>query len=135
MDAADVRDLVSDEVKSVVADSQQQLLNNLDTMMNSRFNAFHEELQKSQVDVSNTQLAKLESTIADNLTFKRKGNENQFKHEAKVLSKLKEVNAHLNEPTFGHDSMNSAKQKLSEGIELVERRQKLIKLADSSQLG
>ena len=135
MDAADVRDLVSDEVKSVVADSQQQLLNNLDTMMNSRFNAFHEELQKSQVDVSNTQLAKLESTIADNFTFKRKGNENQFKHEAKVLSKLKEVNAHLNEPTFGHDSMNSAKQKLSEGIELVESRQKLIKLADSSQLG
>lgn len=52
-----------------------------------------------------------------------------------MLSKLKEANEHLNSTTINKEIVESAKSSITEGIELVKNRQKLIKLADSSQLG
>lgn len=50
-----------------------------------------------------------------------------------MLTKLKEAKEHL---TSGNiDGLESAKSSIAEGIELVKNRQKVIKLADSSQLG
>lgn len=51
----------------------------------------------------------------------------------KVLSKLNEAKASLVFPSI--DSVETTKTKIIEGIDLVCERQKLIKLADSSQLG
>ena len=135
MDADDVRNAVATEVKAAVAESQGELLDNLQSMLTSRLDDFQQGLQKSQMDISNSQMAKIEENLCDNFTFRRKGNENQYKHEAKVLAKLKEANTHLNDPNVGMPSVNAAKEKISEGIELVQNRQKVIKLADSSVLG
>lgn len=48
-----------------------------------------------------------------------------------MLSELKEAN--LNSTTINEENVESAKSSITEGIELVKNRQKLIKLADSSQ--
>lgn len=67
--------------------------------------------------------------------FRRKGNENQYKHKARVLSKLNEANEHLNSNTVNEKMVEAAKSCINEGMELVKNRHKLIKLADSSHLG
>lgn len=62
--------------------------------------------------------------------FRKKGNKNQYKHEARVLTKLKEAREYLN---CGSDNgVESTKNSIAEGIEMVTNRQKVIKLADSS---
>ena len=99
----------------------------MQSILTSRLDDFQQGLQKSQMDISNSQMAKIEENLCDNFTFRRKGNENQYKHEAKVLAKLKEANTHLNDPNVGMPSVNAAKEKISEGIELVQNRQKVIK--------
>lgn len=71
----------------------------------------------------------------EHYVFRRKGNETQYKHEARVLSKLKEANGHLNSNTVNEEMVEAAKFSINEGMELVKNRQKIIKLADSSQLG
>ena len=80
-------------------------------------------------------MTKIEETLTDKYTFQRKGNENQYKHEVKVLNKLKEANTNLEVPELNFGSIQVAKMKTAEYIELVQDRQKLIKLSDSSELG
>lgn len=65
--------------------------------------------------------------------FRKQGNENQYKHEARVLTKLKEAREHLN--CGSDDGVESAKTSIAEGIEMVKNRQKVIKFGRSSQLG
>ncbi|VDH99940.1 Hypothetical predicted protein [Mytilus galloprovincialis] len=130
-----IKAVILREVKNAVSSSQQDLLNSITTVMDSRLSSFQSNLQQSQQEISQTQIAKLEETMTNNYSFQRKGNENQYRHEVKVLSKLKEAKASLEAPELGIDSVRTAKMKIIEGIDLVCERQKLIKLADSSQLG
>jgi len=130
-----LRDTITREVKTAVSNSQQELLSNITSLMDSRLSSFQTSIQQSQVEISQTQISKMEETLTDSYTFQRKGNENQFKHEIKVLTKLKEAKTHLEGPELGIDSVQTAKTKIEEGIDLVKERQKLIKLADSSALG
>lgn len=55
--------------------------------------------------------------------FKKRDNDEQHKHNVKVISKLKEASDELNE-----DKVAEAKQKIAEG-------QELIRLPDSSEAG
>ena len=80
-------------------------------------------------------LIKIESTLTDDYKFRKSGNEEQFKHNLQVLSKLKEVETQLKPESIGENNITAAKEKIAEGIHLVCHRQKLAKLADSSQLG
>jgi hypothetical protein len=41
--------------------------------------------------VCSTQITKIEATLSDGHQFKRRGNEEQFKHNNKILSKIKEA--------------------------------------------
>jgi hypothetical protein len=50
-------------------------------------------------------------------------------------SKLKEAETQLKRESIGEDNITAAKEKIAEGIHLVCHREKLVKLADSSQLG
>ncbi|CAG2189976.1 unnamed protein product [Mytilus edulis] len=126
---------ISLEVKNAVSNLQQDILNRISTIMDSRLSSFQSNIRQSQQDISQSQMYKIEQTVTDNYSFKRKGNENQFKHESRVLSKLKEADVNLEGPDLSVDSVQTAKAKIVEGIELVKERQKLIKMADFSELG
>lgn len=73
--------------------------------------------------------------MTDIYTFQGQGNENQYKHKINVLAKLREAKTHLGDPKLSIDSAQTAKTKIEEGIDLVKDRQKLVKLADLSELG
>ncbi|CAG2213405.1 unnamed protein product [Mytilus edulis] len=130
-----IREAIANEVKSVIASSQQDMLNNMSAMMDSRLNRLQSNIQQSQFDISNAQINKIEESVSDNYKFQRKGNENQFRHSVKVISKLTEARSLLDTPDVSLSKVAAAKDKISEGIDLVQERQKLIKLADSSELG
>ena len=129
MDARQVQNSISEEVNRAVSHQQSELLSSLQDMIDSRLSAFQQNIQH----ISASQISKIEDNLNEHYVFRKKGNENQYKHEARVLTKLKEAKEHL---TSGNiDGLESAKSSIAEGIELVKNRQKVIKLADSSQLG
>jgi hypothetical protein len=59
--------------------------------------------------------------------LKKRGNEEQHQHNNKVMVKLREG--------LNTENLDSAKEKISAGMELIKNRQKLIKIADSSEGG
>ena len=69
----------------------------------------------------------LQSTMAE---FKSKGNKDQFDHSQEVLETLSETASQLDLGRY-----EKGKEILSEGIPLVEKRLKVIKLADRSEFG
>ena len=126
MDARQIQISIAEEVNRVVSQQQSDLLSSLQDMMDSRLSAFQQNIQQ----MSTTQISKIEDNLNEHYVFRKKGNENQYKHEALVLTKLKEAKEHLNRGS--DEGMESAKTSITEGIELVKNRQKLIKLEDSS---
>ena len=65
--------------------------------------------------------------------LKNKGNEEQFKHSEKVLEKFHQADSALAVNTVTTAHITEARAKIREGMDIVQHRQKLIKLADSSK--
>jgi len=130
-----MRNAIIHEVETAVSNTKQDLLNSMAVLIDSRLNTFQSNIQQSQKDISDFQISKIEESVTDNFRFQRKGNENQYKHSVKVMSKLKEARSILENPDMNSQKVVSAKEKISEGICLVQERHKMIKLADSSDLG
>ena len=63
-------------------------------------------------------------------SFKRKGNELQYKFNAKLQDSFEEAKSHLEV-----NAIDKAKETLAEGTSLLAERQKLILLADKSDFG
>ena len=124
-------EMLQTAVATEVNRQQKELLNSLQTMMDSKLSMF----QQNIIQISNSQINKIEENLNEHYSFRKKGNENQFKHQARVLTKLKEARDHLDSSSIADESVESAKASINEGMELVKNRQKLIKLAYSSQLG
>ena len=61
---------------------------------------------------------------------KSDGNKQQFQHKLNVLGKMEGAFSALDQHKY-----DKAKQALSEGIELVKFRLKLIRIADKSEVG
>ena len=132
-----LRNAISNEVQNAVSNSQRELLNDITTLVDSRFSTFQANIQQSQQEISQTQLTKIEKSVCDGYKFQRKGNENQFKHIVKVMSKISEARNLLDVPDtcMNLQKVSSAKEKITEGMQLIQERQKQIKLADQSELG
>ena len=130
-----VKQVIVQEVQNAVSASQQDTINQITALIDNRLSTFQGNIQQSQRDISQSQMSKIEETLSENYTFQRKGNENQYKHEVKVLTKLTEAKAQLDGPDLSVDSIHQARDKIVEGMAIVRDRQKLIKLADSSELG
>lgn len=73
------------------------------------------------------QEAKKEEVFADEYHFKKRGNKEQYKHNAEVMPKIKETNEEMEE-----GCTQEARQKISEGYEFIKPRKKPIELAYSS---
>ena len=92
--------------------------------------------QQNQV-LADKQLSKIEETLNDSYKFKKRGNEEQFKHNTKVLATMKEAESHLSKEMDQLTEKNvlDCRKMLNEGMTLVQKRQKMVKLADQSEAG
>ena len=110
-----------------MASLQSSMLEKLSSIIDNKLDSMKRQLEES----SNTQMSELKKIrLTEPRTFKKKGQEQQFKHNQQVKSVVSEAK----------DAVNSGKQdaciaKLNKGIELIDRRQKLILIADKSEYG
>ncbi|MCG8049359.1 MAG: zinc finger domain-containing protein [Candidatus Thiodiazotropha endolucinida] len=122
-----------------IQQSQNDILSNIDRLISTKLASFEQKISSSQRDISDSQFAKIQQNILlnDSYSFKRKGNEEQFKANVRVLDKLREADSHLKDSLILQydESVVSAKTRITEGIDILNHRQKLVKLADSSELG
>ncbi|XP_063952223.1 uncharacterized protein LOC135153491 [Lytechinus pictus] len=116
-----------------IRESQAGLLTQLDTLITNKLGAFQQRISDTQRDLSEAQIAKIEDMSKDQYKFRKRGNEEQYKVNVKVTRKLKEADAILKDDDITGKA--EAQLKISEGIQILEHRQKLIKIADSSDGG
>ncbi|XP_069141252.1 uncharacterized protein [Argopecten irradians] len=114
-------------------ESQQTLLDKLETIMTSKLETFKVEISESQKMISEAQFSRF-SEISP-YHFKKKGNEEQFKVNAKINMKLQEAHTSLQENPLHNAHTERASASIAEGMDIVKHRQKLIKMADSSETG
>ena len=101
-----------------------QLLCQTDELITIKLWSFQESLSNSQKEVAEDVLH------SSGYTFTCKSCEDQFKFIMQLNSKL--VHA---ESTLKNNREDTALEKISEGMALIHDRQKIIKLADLSELG
>ena len=61
--------------------------------MTEKFSSFNKQINENQRALSEVQVAKIEQISNERYTFKRKGNEEQYKANAKVQRKMREAEA------------------------------------------
>ena len=132
---ADLTALIRNQVKEQRQNSQGLQLDKLDELISVKLNSFNQQINENQRKLSDVQVAKLEQINNEKHKFNKKGNEEQYKINAKVQEKLQEADAMLKEDPRIRQMTIKAQEKIEEGIELVINRQKLIKIADSSEFG
>jgi hypothetical protein len=64
-------------------------------------------------------MSHIEESVTDNCHFQRNGNENQYTHNVKVMSKLKETHSILENSEISTQKIIVAKEEISEVISLV----------------
>ena len=133
--SSDVQRVISAEVQKAVESSQNQILSSMQSMIDRNFKNFQNSMETTQKELSTSQLAKIEENIFGTYKFKRHGNEAQYRGNAQVMTKLREADSSLDSNSITTDNIISARTKIAEGIKLLNERQKLIKIADSSPLG
>ena len=104
------------------------MLDTLESMINSKLQRF----EQHSTELSETQIGRIQTEIMtqDTLKFNRKSCEDQYKFNNRMSLTLKEADRELDKGNF-----SDAKAKLAQGIEHLAYRQKLVKMADSSELG
>ena len=88
---------------------------------------------EKQTVISENQISRLRSSALGQYQFKRKACEEQFHFNASVEDKFSDIDCSLN--NLNAESVERAKKSVSEGKSLIQQRQKMLKLADSSELG
>ncbi|XP_041453613.1 uncharacterized protein LOC121406809 [Lytechinus variegatus] len=131
MDPSKVAELI--DVK--MSQSQNNLLSELDNLISSRLNNFQQSFGETQKILNDAQVAKIREMHSDDYKFQRRGNEEQHKVNVKIHRKLVEANHYLEGSQDRPSAVSDAKEKIVEGIDIIEKRQKLIKMADKSPLG
>ncbi|XP_021354281.1 uncharacterized protein LOC110450839 [Mizuhopecten yessoensis] len=106
------------------------MMENLERIMTAKLDGFQQHIADSQRVLSEVQLAKFETMTKDSYKFIKKGNEEQHKVNTKVRQAMKEAEAALKEKD-GKEAMDM----ISKSIDILDHRQKLIKIADSSEFG
>lgn len=109
------------------------------TAVEEQMQGFKRELKESQERVTESVVKKVRRSKCPE--FKRRGNEIQFSFNEQVAEKMETVDEELNKlgsvasSSAGATALDKAKEAVKEGTELLQKRQKLIKLADRSEYG
>ena len=108
--------------------------------MEEKFQSLKDEMRKSQEEVTESVVRKVKSSRQPD--FRRKGNEKQFKFNDAVAEKLEEVGTELENVNkegatadVKKEAVDRATKLVKEGKDLIEARQKMIRLADRSEYG
>ena len=135
MDEPAIKQLIANEVHNAVQSSQNSMLSRIDNLMSNKLGSFESSMKESQRQLSDSQIAKIEELTTDNYEFKRKGNKEQHKINTKIIKKMKEAQSNLQDSPMRNNQIDSATQRIGEGIDLLTHRQKLVKMADQSESG
>ncbi|CAC5414982.1 unnamed protein product [Mytilus coruscus] len=111
---ADIKEIIQAEVQSAILGTQDKLLNSLTSLLDTRLNGFQQNIQDSQKALSESQLAKIGETITETFKFRKRGNEEQYKHNKKVFVKVLEANSQLESENLNNDNIQTAKRKIYE---------------------
>ena len=122
---------VSEEVRGFIraslAENNKSLLDQFSKLVAESA----EGIKRSSVDAADEQLREIKKMKREEpKSFKRRGNEVQYKFNAKLLDSLDDVKSHLES-----NAVEKAKASLAEGTSLISDRQKLILLVDKSDFG
>ena len=130
---AETKRLIQVEIQNTITDSQNTMMTEIKNLITSEMSS----MQRQNQAIADKQLSKIEESLTDTYKFKKRGNEEQSKHNTKVLSKLKEADDHLAVETdrLSEHNVLDCREALSQGMTLIQQRQKMIKLADSSEAG
>lgn len=118
---ADIRETIQNEVQNAVKSTQDQLLNSLTSLLDTRLDGFQRNIQDNQKALSDTQLTKIDENMSDSYKFKKRGNEEQHKHNQKVFIKMREASGQLDSDNLTQDNISAAKRKISEGMDLMKK--------------
>jgi hypothetical protein len=123
-------------VEEAVSLMQGTLLDRLDTMIGARMDTMKTEVTTRQQSIADHQIEKInELKYQDSYNFKWKRNEEQYKVNARVGDTIREAQKELAVIKEQSENAEKASKFLDKGTELIKHRQKLIKLADSSDNG
>ncbi|KAJ8316656.1 hypothetical protein KUTeg_005791 [Tegillarca granosa] len=121
---------ISSFIDKRIDSSQSILFNKLDNLMSNKLSSFQQQINENNRLFTDAQVAIIEQITSDRYKFNK-----QFKVNAKIQQKIMEADALLKEDPTLRDATTEVQENISEGINLIQQRQKLIKLADNSQLG
>ncbi|XP_060597031.1 uncharacterized protein LOC132750954 [Ruditapes philippinarum] len=111
----DLDRVVEDKVKASLEEHKEDMLKEIGSLFEK---------------ISGNSSSKFSSMMINSEKFKRKSNEEQYKHNAKVMIKLEDAENGLQDK-----KLEECRANIAEAKEMMARRQKLIKLADSAELG
>ena len=126
MDAEDVQR----QINQTLQHANNEILSSFSELLDSRLADVQKSIKENQRCIAERQEAKFEEVMTDGYKFRKRGNEEQHKHNVKVLHKLEDARKELQE-----HKVEEARQRIVEGLDIVKHRQKLIRLADSSEAG
>ena len=112
-------------VQKAVADSMASVIRQISSLIDTRFVNFKKQFTEEN---SSSVEAAVKRAKRARFVFQSKGNEQQFEHAESVLIKLESTKDALNV-----NATSKAKTAIEEGIALVTKRMKVIKIADKSQ--
>ncbi|XP_053375561.1 uncharacterized protein LOC123541068 isoform X3 [Mercenaria mercenaria] len=113
MDREEMSNFVEGKVKGVIQSNNRELLSSISNMI-------AKISDKSSSAIS----------VLDVPKFKRKSNEEQFKLNAKVIQKIEGAHSAVES-----EDLSSAKEAIIQARDMLKHRQKLVLLADTSDLG
>ena len=95
--------------------------------VNTQIQGLQSNLLKAQTDLASQIASEVQP---ETYVFKKKGNEQQFNFNRKMIKRSAAAVKALESGNIG-----KAKEELNEGISLLNNRQKIVKLADKSEFG
>lgn len=114
-------------IQTEIERQQAKMLDKISAIMDTKMDSMKRQLEES----SNSQMTELKRIrFSEPRTFRKKGHEQQYKHNEQVKTTINEARA-----AVSSEKRDECIAKLDEGIELIDQRQKLILIADRSEYG
>lgn len=123
-------DDIQGQINLTIKEANNEILSQFSNILDTCLSTVQRTINENQKVIAERQEAKIEQIFADGFKFKKRGNDEQYKHNANVMANIKEANEEMVEKRI-----QEARQKIPKGSDLIQHRQKLIKLADSSAAG
>ena len=122
-----VKTLVANTVKECLADITAGIAATVNDTIEGKFVSFKRQFID---EIASSLESALKKVKRDPHRFNKKGHQQQFRHQEDILDKMESAKEALEK-----SAIDIAKEKMNEGIDLISRRMKIIKIADRSEFG